>query len=627
MTHCFKYLIALNLVWFLMACQNQTSTQNQDEAYKFNQLKTLADSFGTINFKLQDSISNVLVKHAEESKIDSLIIKSYLKKTDALIDLQLFDEAQTLNKKNIELCSLKNDLGSLMTCKYNLGLIYLQTYQSKEAIDVFNELKPYYIHTKDYKKLINGTANIGWAHYYNLQYINAIKYTKEAIQIAEQFKVSNQKGDLFQRLGVLFAELNQIDSSDFYFSLSNNEFIENNNYIGLAYNVNNIGGMNYHAQRFDKAISDFKIALKLFDSLGMGNEIGNVYNNLGISYKDNGNYQLAEQHLKLALIEIEKFPNNSLKAGIYKNLAVLYSATKDFQQSTLYYKKHIDAYSEFTNENNQKILEELNIKYENAKKEKLISELNNQKLEADKKFNLTLSLILLLLIVIGFSLLLYFQKRKKNEILKSIENQKLEIEKIKLAEENERQRIGKNLHDNMGAYATSIIAGVDKLLEIENYDLQIIENIKSNAANVLINLRENITILNNKEISFMETLDQFKNYTIKILQNYEHIDYEFIDNISNDFKLNAVKVVHLQSMLNEIFHNAIKHSQCKSIKFNFKEENGKYSISVLDDGIGFDKETLVLGNGIKNLQWRAEQLNAHFTMNSDDIGCEFKVVL
>ncbi len=622
----FSYFVFF-LVLTIYACQSGKKNNKIDKTTEYKELYSIADSLGNINLDVQDSVINELIKVAEETKNDSLIIQAYLLKTKALIDLQLFEEALNINNKTAQLCLNTKDSNFLILNKYNLGLIYLQTYKCKEAIEIFNELRSYYLRNNNTLKLINSTANIGWAYYYNLQYNNAIKYTKEAIQISNQNNVNIQLGDLFQRLAVLFVEIKELDSSEYYFAKSNEAYIHINNYIGQAYNINNMGGLFYHAKAFDKAINYYQKALKLFDSLGMGNEIGNVYNNIGISYKDKGNYEQAETYLNKALKEVELIENKSLKASIYKNLALLYSSTKEYQKSSQYYKKHIDAYSEFTDENNHKILEELNIKYENSKKEKLISDLNNQKLEVDKKFNLTFSLISIIVVVFGFSLMMYLQKKKKIELLTNIKNQKNELEKIKLAEENERQRIGKNLHDNMGAYATSIIAGVDNLLEHKNYDFQTIENIKNNANQMLVNLRENITILNNKESSLMETIDQFKQFAIKIMQNYEHIDYEFNDNITNDFKLNAVKVVHLQSVLSEMLHNAIKHSQCKSISFLFSEENGKYHIGIVDDGIGFNPENSTIGNGFKNLKWRAEQLNAEFIIHSNENGTKVSLVL
>ncbi|HQS56403.1 MAG TPA: histidine kinase dimerization/phosphoacceptor domain-containing protein, partial [Sediminibacterium sp.] len=91
--------------------------------------------------------------------------------------------------------------------------------------------------------------------------------------------------------------------------------------------------------------------------------------------------------------------------------------------------------------------------------------------------------------------------------------------------EKERQRISRDLHDNMGAYTSALMANVDKLKSVQGEHTEL-NKIQSNAEQILNSLRETIWVLNNKETNVSDFSDGFKTYCFNVLKNFEEISFE-----------------------------------------------------------------------------------------------------
>ncbi len=613
-----KYLtkISILIAISLVGCNlNKTKKIIKEEIITVNINKS--DSFKYIDLQVSDSFASVALALAQDFENEEINANAHLRKINTLIQLQNFDEALLLISKCEKLCAESKFTKQLILCKYSKGIIKLQQYETEIAIKIFTELLPKLIQNNLKEKAIDATSNMGWAYYYNRQYKDAIKYLDDAFILAHKFNLEEEYGDIYQRKAIVYAESENLDSAEVYFTKSKQLYKESNNIIGLAYHVNNIAGMYQLANNYNKALTNFLEAESLYFNAGMQNEIGGLYSNIGLTYRHLKNYKMALSYLNKAQEAQLLDKNKDLEAGIYKNMALVYSDTKDFEKSTFYYKEHINAYSEFIDKNHLENLQELNAKYENDKKKAQITQLNNEKLISERKYTVLLSIVAVVGIFSLALLAIYWVKKRKDKAINELKIQQQIDANIRLAEENERQRIGKDLHDNMGAYASAIISGVDNLInENKDFSKQTLKGIKYNAESVLLNLRETISVLNNKEIDMVVVFDQFKSYAIKMIENYENIDLEFNEHILTNKRLSSIHALHLQALLKEIFHNALKHSQCKTIKFGLNETQELFIFNIEDDGIGFNMNNISHGEGLKNMQWRKEKLDANIEINS-----------
>jgi signal transduction histidine kinase len=212
------------------------------------------------------------------------------------------------------------------------------------------------------------------------------------------------------------------------------------------------------------------------------------------------------------------------------------------------------------------------------------------------------------------------------QIVQAINKRKFQkkLQALKLQEELEieRQRISRDLHDNMGAYTSALIANVQQLKSTtgDNADLQ---KMQTNAEQILSSLRETIWVLNNKEITVQEFSDGFKNYCFKLLKNFEHISFDADENITNNFTLQASKAIHLNKIMQEVVQNIIKHANATDINYTLNTKDDLL-IQITDNGKGFDINSKTNGYGLENIQWRAKEAGLDVSIHSKS-GCNITI--
>ena len=72
-------------------------------------------------------------------------------------------------------------------------------------------------------------------------------------------------------------------------------------------------------------------------------------------------------------------------------------------------------------------------------------------------------------------------------------------------------------------------------------------------------------------------------------------------------------------MIQELLNNAIKHSKASTIDIAIENKNNAVSISVSDNGVGFNMQEVQLsknGLGLKNLEARVSIMNGTFSIQS-----------
>jgi len=218
-----------------------------------------------------------------------------------------------------------------------------------------------------------------------------------------------------------------------------------------------------------------------------------------------------------------------------------------------------------------------------------------------------IALAVLAFLTIVWYLFRFINKRKFREKLKALE--------IQAELENERQRISRDLHDNMGAYTSALLANVEKM-KSQQGEQEDLEKMKGNAEQILNSLRETIWVLNNKEISLSDFSDGFKTYCFKLLKNFELLQFDAEEDITENSMLPAAVAIHLNKILQEAVQNILKHSKATVIRYQIQSTGQPLVITLSDNGCGFDESTVRKGNGLSNMRWRAAEAGAEIVLTS-----------
>ncbi len=219
-------------------------------------------------------------------------------------------------------------------------------------------------------------------------------------------------------------------------------------------------------------------------------------------------------------------------------------------------------------------------------------------------------------ILTGFSVLsilfgsFWYYTRRKTERLKLQLVLQQEMQK-------ERERISRDLHDNIGAYSTAMIANTDTLESVMKDDesKEKLLHLKDNARNILSTIRETIWLLNSKNLTVRGFTDGFMNYCTNILRHYDGIEIEFSDEIISNKELSPAIALNLLRILQEQIQNIVKHSGATLIRCNIKSSE-VLNITIKDNGKGFDVNGGYIGNGLGNMKYRAHEIGFTLHINT-----------
>jgi len=190
-----------------------------------------------------------------------------------------------------------------------------------------------------------------------------------------------------------------------------------------------------------------------------------------------------------------------------------------------------------------------------------------------------------------------------------------EIDSQRLLYEQKSQ-IARELHDNVGARLSMMLNTVDwigKKSQIEASDLS---EIKENTKAVIQGLRDAIWVMDKTQITVEELFDKIKYYSHQICRNHP-ATILFNEVTHQPVILNTTQALNLFRIFQETINNALKYSEATQIEIslNYKGENG-IVLSISDNGKGFDPGSVVSGHGLKNMQIRAQEINAGFVLQS-----------
>lgn len=317
---------------------------------------------------------------------------------------------------------------------------------------------------------------------------------------------------------------------------------------------------------------------------------------------------------------------------IIQTMAEINFATGDYKEAYLWLKKS-KLLGDSINESKLKTdINALEIKYQATENQQKIKNLNHERKQnalllrnsKQNTFLLILASFFLLVIVILF--FIYHRNYKKLAEQRAInyyqniadlqQKQQLEISKAMLnAEEKERNRVARDLHDGLGGMLSGLkinLSSWAKTREMEFQDAELERIVKQ--------LDGSVTELRHIARNMMpQTLLKFglevalKDLTESAMGNTIHIDFQPL-NISGNIALEEQIIIY--RIVQEILTNALKHAQATEIVLQCSENEKYFYITIEDDGVGFDTSNYKKGLGLENIKNRVAYLKGNFEIES-----------
>jgi len=209
------------------------------------------------------------------------------------------------------------------------------------------------------------------------------------------------------------------------------------------------------------------------------------------------------------------------------------------------------------------------------------------------------------------------------------------VAKIKLKErEKFRKESSKDFHDEAGTKITriSLLTEILKKRVEGNEDAnQILFKIDQNLKELNIGMRDFIWGLNVDNDNLLETLFRFTEFAHMFCEE-ANIKFKSqpIDSELSTVKLEMDQRRHFLLILKEALNNSVRHGKPSDIYFNCVYKNDKVLIGLIDNGRGFEMDSVKYGNGIENMKFRAKEIGAELSLvsnpeNGTEVNIEFDV--
>ncbi len=453
----------------------------------------------------------------------------------------------------------------------NMGLVLRKENKLEEALKNYSDAYQLALSTKDKQAQAIVLNELGNLTLLKKDFSKSESYLLNALQLANDVDYLELKKDVNESLVSLYKEQGNFEKA-YLFELKFRELKDS------IYGIDKIKIIEDIKTKYETEKKDYQINIlsktDSIKSLQITNQQLAINTNL---------YQIAQQKLALADADLALLNDSFLLAT--KNGIILRNQLDSTQKE-----------ERIGNLNKQSQIQNL--------------ELNNQKLEVTRK-NIMITVIVVLAamgLLLGYSFYrrykLQQQTKLQHEILKQ---QDIATKAIIAAEETERKRIATDLHDGVGQLMSAAkmnLSAIESDLNFTSinqknaYDkaMALVDEGCKEVRAVSHNMMPNALLRAGLASAVREFLDNLNSQVIKINL--------YVDGLNERIDSNTETILY--RVIQECVNNVIKHAKASLLDISIVKEAENISVTIEDNGVGFDKNNLKNGTGIglKNIETR-----------------------
>jgi signal transduction histidine kinase len=541
------------------------------------------------------------------------------------------DSSLLMNLYGIELSRKINDSLNLAKTLFNTGTSYRFMNDYEKAI-------PYYMEGfAIFEKL--GNADLVTKSYDILQviyqdmkqYPKALEYGKKAVEKAKQTSNPLFLGTAYLNLGISYYKLSAYDTAKSYFDQALVIGRQLNNKQLISSCLLGIGSYYIQSGEYQKLKDIYDQSLVIGrQTQDRETEITSL-TGLSIFQLSQNNHSKAIDHAMEALLLSEKYGFKKEKLESYEQLSKIYYGLSDMRMAEKYSALAEHLSDSLINENIQKISIDAEKKYETAKKQAQIDQLNAerkvQELSIQRKNTINL-IVLLSAFALAVILFLSWRNHRNRQRIQQQRITELENEKMLAAadavlkgEEKERTRLARDLHDGLGG----MLSGIKFTMN---------------------NMKGNLIMTEENQQAFERSLDMLDS-SIKEMRRVAHnlmpealvkfgLDtaiHDFCNDIGRSGVINIqyqsigmegagmdqTTAITIYRIIQELVNNIIKHASARNAIVQINRSGENIGITVEDDGKGFDPSILAgtTGIGWTNIRNRVDLLKGNLDVRSE----------
>ncbi|MEJ8820198.1 tetratricopeptide repeat-containing sensor histidine kinase [Lacibacter sp. H407] len=517
--------------------------------------------------------------------------------------------------------------------------------------------------TADPELIGKALFNTGTSYRILSQYQNAAVYYEEGKKIFAGIMNESMEAKANDILQILYYDLKDYERAVFYGEKAVQYFRKTTDSVWLGNSLNNLG-LSYSKQlKCDKAESSFEEVVEIGSRINNLDMHASALLNLAdLSYKK-GDYEMLKTAYEQVLAVAKELNSKEIQAISYRGISIYYFFKRDFQQaknmamkalaivneeqmlpekakifeelSRIYYARQdvvtgqqyaVQAAMILDSINNDQIKKDIidiEKKYESERKD---NQIKLQQSELKQKSFINYLLVGSAATILIISLLSYRNYRHKQTLQQQriseleTEKQLAATEAVLQGEEQERTRLAKDLHDGLGG----MLSGIKYTLNNMKGNLIMTpENAQAFGRSIDMldsSIREMRRVAHNMMpealVKFgLDTAMQDFCYDIN-KSGALQVQYQSIGLKEAD--IDQTKSVTIYRIVQELLNNTMKHASAKNAVVQLSYNDDVLTITVEDDGKGFDPSILNQSKGIgwSNIQNRIQFLKGKWDVDS-----------
>jgi signal transduction histidine kinase len=191
-------------------------------------------------------------------------------------------------------------------------------------------------------------------------------------------------------------------------------------------------------------------------------------------------------------------------------------------------------------------------------------------------------------------------------------NLRLEQQILEIGDD-ERRRIGHDLHDGLGQHLTGIsllsetmAQQIEAGTKPDHANVETITRLVSEAVRITRDLAKSLSPVTLERDGFVAAIEELAG-TASTLFNIR-CQWECDD---DDVPIERTRALHLFRIVQEAVSNSVRHGKARNIRITLQRDGSNLMVKVADDGSGLSQKTSVSpGLGLRIMQYRARMLGA-----------------
>jgi two-component sensor histidine kinase len=183
-----------------------------------------------------------------------------------------------------------------------------------------------------------------------------------------------------------------------------------------------------------------------------------------------------------------------------------------------------------------------------------------------------------------------------------------------------RQKVSRDLHDDIGSTLSTInilsMMAKSRLAEDPVKASEYLGKISDNSSRMMEAMDDIVWSINPVNDSMQKVFVRMREFATEVLEPKEmKLHFQFAEE-ANHTALNMEQRRDIFLIFKEAVNNVAKYSRASEAECIVSVTNNIFLLVIKDNGVGFDVAAADKGNGLNNMQKRAEKLKAKFNITS-----------